>query len=140
LLQDWAGGGVADQIFYAGDEFLRLKGFADEFIGLDGNGAIGNAFVDHAGHQDHRRFRELGILFHLAADGIAILVGHDHVGDDHVWHVLLKLREGGSGVGAGDDVDIFAAESNLDDLAHGGAVVNKINRGNLFGFRFTRLG
>src|SRR5205085_11808074 len=44
-----------------------------------------------------------------------------------VWFGLFELRKGRSGIGAGNHMNVLAAESNLDDLAHGGAVVDEIN-------------
>ena len=74
------------------------------------------------------------MLLDLGADGVAVLIGHDDVGDDHVGAVLFELGECGSGVGAGDDVDVLAAERDFDDFAHGGAVVNEIDGGRALGF------
>src|SRR5690348_16656887 len=67
------------------------------------------------------------MLLDLAAYGVAVLVGHDHVGDDNVGLVLVELREGGSRIRAGDHVDVFPTERDLDDFAHGGAVVDEIH-------------
>src|SRR5262249_47369443 len=83
---------------------------------------------------------QFGVFFDLAANGVAVLVRHDHVGDDHIRAFLLELRESRSSVGAGNHVDVFASERNLDDFAHGGAVVDKIYRGNALGGRFLERG
>src|SRR2546423_6535853 len=69
------------------------------------------------------------MLLDVLADFVAILVGHDDVGDDHVGPGLLDLNECCGGIVAGDDVDVLAAEGDLDDFAHGGAVVNEIDGG-----------
>src|SRR5258708_19207641 len=116
-----------EKIAYAGDQILRLKRFANQFIRADRDRFVGDAFVDHAGHQNHWRFAELRMLLDLAADRVAVLIGHDDVGDDRIGRVLLKLRNRGGGVAGGDHRDVFAAESDLDDFAHGGAVVDKID-------------
>src|SRR5262249_49552690 len=76
---------------------------------------------------------EIGMLLDVRADGVAVLVGHDDVGDDDVGAMLGELREGGRGVGAGDDVIVLAAECNFDDFAHGGGVVDEINGGRALG-------
>src|ERR1700730_10002811 len=62
------------------------------------------------------------------ADFVAVFIGHDHVGDDRVGSGVAELRKGRGGVRAGDNVYIFLAEGDLDDFAHGGAVVNEIDR------------
>src|SRR5712692_6854446 len=69
------------------------------------------------------------MLLDLGANGVAVLTGHDDVGDHGIGRILRELRKSGGGVAAGDDVDALAAKSNLDDFAHGGAVVNEIDRG-----------
>src|SRR5437899_51821 len=74
------------------------------------------------------------MLLDVAADGVAVLVGHDDVGDDDVGAMLLELGESGGGIGAGDDVVVLAAESDFDDFAHGGGVVDEIDGGRAFGF------
>ena len=39
-----------EKTFYAGDQFLRLERFANQFIGADGNSFVGDAFIDYARH------------------------------------------------------------------------------------------
>jgi len=75
---------------------------------------------------------KLRVLLDLGADRVAVLIRHDHVGDDRVGRILLELRERGSGVGAGDDVEVLAPESDLDDFAHGRGVVDEIDGGRAF--------
>src|SRR5437588_995566 len=65
----------------------------------------------------------------VLADFVAIFVRHDDVTDDDVRTPLFELAERAGCVTVGDDVDVFATECNLDHLAHGGAVVNEIDRG-----------
>src|SRR6266478_9907530 len=122
----------AEQAFYAANQFLRLKGFADQFIGFHGDGLVGDGFVDDPGHQDDGNGAEFGMLLDLRADGVAVLIGHDDIGDDDIRRILFELRERRGGIGAGDDVEALATESNLDDFAHGGAVVDEIDRGRAF--------
>src|SRR6266404_8058449 len=69
------------------------------------------------------------MLLDLGTNGVAVLIGHDDVGDHGIGRILRELRERGGGVATRDDVDAFTAESDLDDFAHGGAVVNEIDRG-----------
>jgi hypothetical protein len=114
-------------VAHPGDEVLRLKGLADKLIGLHRECFFRDRAVHHSGHQDDRRAGELWILLDVLADLVAIFIGHDHVGDDDVRLGLLDLSEGGGGIVAGYDVDVLAAEGDLDDLAHGGAVINEIN-------------
>src|SRR4029077_9384126 len=109
------------------------KRLADEFVGFDGHGFIGDGFVYHTGHENHGDVTELCVLLDLGANGVAVGVGHDHVGDDGVRRILFELREGRSGVGAGNNVKIFATESDLDDFAHGGGVVDEIDGGSALG-------
>src|ERR1041384_6279794 len=111
---------------HTGDEILGLEWFADQFIGFHRECFIGDGFVDHARHQDDGCLAEAGMLFDVLTDLIAILVGHDHVGDDHVGALLLDLHESGGGIVAGDHVDVLAAERDLDDFAHGGPVIDEI--------------
>ena len=132
-------GGV-EQIADAADEFLGLKRFAHELVGLDSDGAIGDGFVDYAGHENDGSFGELRILFDLAADGVAILIGHDDIRDDDIGRMLFELVERGGGVGAGDDKNIFAAKGDLDDFAHGGAVIDEIDGRGLLGLGRTERG
>lgn len=94
-------GGV-EKIADAADEFLGLKRFADKFVGLDGDGAIGDGFVDYAGHENDGSFGELRILFDLAANRVAILIRHDDIRDDDIRWMLFELVERGGGVGASD--------------------------------------
>src|SRR6266436_7669922 len=79
------------------------------------------------------------MLLDLAADRVAVLIGHDDVGDDGIGRRLFELSDGGRSIARGDDGDVLAAKGNLDDFAHGGAVVNEIDgRRTLFwrgGFR-----
>jgi len=121
------------QTLHAADEFLRLERLADELVGFDGHGLIRDGFVDDTGHEDDRDVAELGVLLDLGADGVAVGVGHDDVGDDGVRRILFELREGRSGVGAGDHVKTFTAESDLDDFAHGCGVVDEIDGGSALG-------
>src|SRR5262249_217041 len=74
------------------------------------------------------RLAEARMLLDVLADFVAVLVGHDHVGDDHVGTLLLDLHERGGGIVAGDHVDVLAAERDLDDFAHRGRVVDEIYR------------
>ncbi len=116
-----------EKTFYAGDELLRLKRFANQFIGADGDRFVGNALVDHTGHQNHGNAVKLRMLLDLAADRVAVLIGHDDVGDDCVGRILFELCHRGGGVARGNHRDVLPAESNLDDFTHGGAVVNEID-------------
>ena len=90
-----------EETFYAGDEFLWLERFADEFVGADGDSLVGDVLVDYTGHENDGRCAELRMLLDLAADGVAVLIGHDDIGDDGVGRSLLELRNGGSGVASG---------------------------------------
>src|SRR5260370_39896863 len=67
------------------------------------------------------------MLLDLTADGVAVLIGHDHVGDYHVGAILLELCRVRGRVGAGNHVDILAAKGDLDDFAHGGTVINEVD-------------
>src|SRR5271170_3052008 len=78
------------------------------------------------------------MLLNLAANGIAVLIRHNHVGNHYIRLVLFKLGECGRGVRAGDDVDVLAAERDLDDLTHGRAIIDKINRWCALRFRFIQ--
>ena len=113
------------------DQFLGLKRLPDQFVGLHSNGTICHGFVHHARHQNHGRLAELRILLDLAANRITVLIGHNHVGNDHIGMMLFELGEGGGCIGAGDHVDVFAAKRDLDDFAHGGAVVNEVHGGSV---------
>ena len=68
------------------------------------------------------------MLFNLAANRIAVLIGHDDVGNHNIRAILFELRQSGSSVRASDHMDIFAAKRDLDDFAHGRAVVDEIDR------------
>src|SRR5262249_32908640 len=122
-----------EQGFYAINEFLGLERLADELIGFGGHGFFWDGFIDDARHEDDWRGAEIGMLLDVAADGVAVLIGHDDVGDDDVGAIFGKLCEGGSSVGAGDDVVVLAAESDFDDFAHGGRVVDEVDRGRALG-------
>src|SRR6185312_10152896 len=55
----------------------------------------------------------------------AVFVGHDDVGDHDIRRILLDTGQRGGSVGVRDHVDVLAAECDLDDFAHGGAVIDK---------------
>src|ERR1043166_5274910 len=78
------------------------------------------------------------MLLDLTAHGVAVLIGHDDIGDDGVGRILIKLRDGGGGVAKCDHGNIFAAEGDLDDFAHGGTVVDEIDGWSTLG-RSTRF-
>src|SRR5258708_3471736 len=61
------------------------------------------------------------------ANVIAVLAGHDYVGDHNGRLRALDLDQRRLRVVAGDHVNVLAAEGDLDHLAHGCAVVNEIN-------------
>src|SRR4051812_15650913 len=67
--------------------------------------------------------------FDELADFVAIFVGHDDVTDDDIRTALFELTERTGCVTISNDVDVLATEGDLDHLAHGCAVVNKIDRG-----------
>src|SRR5690242_17212396 len=78
------------------------------------------------------------MLFDLAADGITVLVRHDHVRDNHIRLVLFELRQSGRRVRASDHIDALSAKRDLDDFAHRGAVIDKIHRGYALRFGFLQ--
>jgi hypothetical protein len=131
---------VAQKILHPANQFLRLKGFSDQFVGLHRYGAIGDILVDHTGHENHGCLAIQWALLNLAAHGIAVLVRHDYVRNDHVGRMLLKLRKRGRSVGTGNHVNVFAAKSDLDDFAHRRAVINEIDIGSVLRFRFAERG
>lgn len=100
--QRFRGLGGVEKIANAADEFLGLERLSNEFVGLDGDGAIGDGFVDYAGHENDGSFGELRILFDLAANRVAILIRHDDIRDDDIRWMLFELVERGGGVGASD--------------------------------------
>ncbi len=67
------------------------------------------------------------MLLDELADFIAVFIGHDDVCDDHIGASALDLAERGGGIAIGDDIDVLTPESDLDDLTHGGAIVNEVN-------------
>src|SRR5579863_5188572 len=73
----------------------------------------------------------------MAANRVAILVRHDDVGDDHVGRVFRELPERRGRIRASDHVNILAAKCDLDDFAHGGAVIDKINGRRFLDLRFA---
>src|SRR5215471_2825696 len=112
---------------YAVYQFLWLKRFSNQLVRFHRNGFVGDAFVHYSRHEQHRSRAETGILLDLAANGVTVLIGHDDVGDHDVGAGLFELRDRGGRVGTSNHMDVFAAESNLNHFAHGGAVVNEIN-------------
>src|SRR5262249_55184374 len=68
-------------------------------------------------------------VFDVLAIFIAVFFRHDDVCDYYVGFGSLDFTEGTGRVMACNYIDVFAAESDLDDLAHGGAVVNEIDSG-----------
>ena len=119
---------------------MRLKRFADEFVGANGDRSVRDAFVDDTRHENDGRGAELGVLANLGADGVAVSVRHDDVGDDCIRRILIELPEGRSRIRAGDDIEILAAERDLDDFAHGGAVIDEIDGGRLSCRRIRQRG
>src|ERR1700690_127325 len=115
------------EIFHANDQILRLKRLSDQLIRLHRHRSFRDRPIYDPGHQDDGRLAELFVLLDEFADFVTVLVWHDHVRNDGVGHGLGELRERSGSVCAGDYVDVFLAKGNLDHLAHGGAVVNKID-------------
>src|SRR5437879_5788683 len=103
------------QALYATDQLLRLKWLADQFVGFYGDGFIRDGLVYNSGHQNDGYRSIFRVLLDLGADGVAVLIGHDDVGDDGIGRILRELSQSGGGVGARDDVDALAAKGNLDD-------------------------
>src|ERR1035441_9132078 len=112
---------------HTADQVLWLEGLWDQFLRLDGKRFLGDRAVDDSGHENDRRLAHLGMLLDVLADLVTIFFRHDHVGDDDIRRGFVHHAESAVGVMAGDDVDIFAAEGNLDYLTHGRTVINKIN-------------
>ena len=83
-----------EQIFDANDEVLGLKRLSNQLVGFHGHGFFGHGLVDHAGHQNHGRLRELLVPPNELADFIAVAVRHDHVSDDCVGRSFEELRQG----------------------------------------------
>src|SRR5580700_7985777 len=123
------------QVLDASDQILRLKRFAYQFVGLHRGGAFRNGAIHHAGHQNYRRLAEPVVLLDELANLVAVFVRHDYVGDHHIRSGLVELLERGSGIRAGDHVDVFLAKSDLDHFAHSGAVVDEIYRWSTSCFR-----
>src|SRR5215469_18343153 len=69
------------------------------------------------------------MLLDLRAHGITVLIGHDDVGDYRVRRILVELRQCRSRVGTGNNVHVLATKGDLDDFAHGGAVIDEIHSG-----------
>src|SRR5580700_3421296 len=120
------------------NQLLRLKRLANQLVRLHRYGLVRYALVYDAGHQHHGNSAVFRVLLDLAANGVAVLIRHNHVGDHDVRLVLLKLSQCGSGVGASDDVDVLTAKRDLDDFTHGRAVIDKINRRYPLRFRFLQ--
>src|SRR5207245_11670288 len=64
--------------------------------------------------------------------GIAVRVRQDDGGNDNVRWILVKLRHRRRRICARDDVETLAPERDLDDFAHGGAVIDEIDGRRLF--------
>src|SRR6478609_10977259 len=65
----------------------------------------------------------------MLADVVAVLVRHDHVCNHNVRVRGFDLFQRDRGVMAGDNVNVFPAEGDLDYLTHGRTVVNEIDSG-----------
>ena len=65
------------------------------------------------------------MLLDVLADFIAILVGHDHIGDYHVGIALLDVRQRARSICISNNFNVFAPERDLDDFAHGCTVIDK---------------
>src|SRR5579859_444251 len=116
-------------MFHAGDQVLGLEGFAQQFVGFDQERPFGHRAIDYSGHQYHRRLRQRRMVLDVLADFIAVFSGHDHVGDHDIGLGLFDLAQGAGGIVAGNHVDVFPTEGDLDHLAHGRAVVDEIDSG-----------
>src|SRR5579864_2203268 len=127
------------QVFDARDQLLRLKWFANKFVGLDGNGLLRDGSIHHSRHQYDRCFAQLRILLNKPANFVTVFVGHDDVRNNCVGDGTGKLRQGGCGIMTGDHVNGLATERNLDDFAHGRAVIDEIYGWNAFGGNDRRL-
>src|SRR5690242_16298547 len=78
-------------MLHSRDQVLRLKWFAYKFVCLHRKGLFCDGAIHHARHQNHRRAVQLGMLLDALTDFVAILVGHDHVGDHNVGSLLLDV-------------------------------------------------
>src|SRR5581483_5405521 len=116
-----------EQMLHSRDQVLRLKWFAYKFVCLHRKGLFCDGAIHHARHQNHRRAVQLGMLLDALTDFVAILVGHDHVGDHNVGSLLLDVGQSGGRVGIRDHVDVLTPKRDLDYLAHGGTVVDEYN-------------
>src|SRR5258708_31587790 len=126
------------QALDAPNEVLWLKRFTNQLIRLHRYCFVGNAFVHHARHQYHGNSTEFRMLLDLAANGVPVLIRHNHVRDHNVRLVLFKLRQSGRGIRASDYIDVLAPKRDLDNFAHGCAVIDKINRWRSLCFRLVQ--
>src|SRR6478752_7516128 len=65
----------------------------------------------------------------MLADVIAVLVRHDHVRNHNVRPGRFDLGQRRGGIMTGDNVNVFPAEGDLNDLTHGRTVINEIDSG-----------
>src|SRR5260370_30635550 len=78
------------------------------------------------------------MMIDLCVAGITGLFRHYHAGDDDVRAVLFELCQRRGSVGSVNHIYILAAKSDLDDFAHGGAVVDEVDIGCPFGRSFAQ--
>ena len=115
------------KFFYACDEILRMKWFTKQLVGFNVVRFFGHLLIHNSRHQYDRRVAQFGMLFYELAKLVTVFVRHDDVTDDGIRNCLGEQADCRGDIGAGDDIEIFAAKSDLHDLAHGGAVVYEIN-------------
>src|ERR1700735_654636 len=116
------------QVLDANDQILGLKRLAYQLGSLYCRGAFRKRSIHDAGHLNYRRLAKSIVLLDELANVIAVFVRHDYVGDHHIRSDLVELLERGSGIRAGDDVNILLAKSDLHHLAHSGTTLDEVHR------------
>ena len=109
------------------NQILRLERFADELVGLYSERLLCHRAVHDARHQDDRYTSELWMLLDVLTDFVSVFIGHDDVANNNVGDVGIHHADRTGSIVTGDDVDILSPEGDLNDFAHGGAIVDEIN-------------
>src|SRR5262245_60618201 len=68
------------------------------------------------------------MVLDVPANVIAVLFRHDDICNYYVWLGALNRRQGLRRIVTRNHIDVLAAKGDFNHLAHGGAVIDKVDR------------
>ena len=119
----------AEQRLHAGDEFFGEDGLVEEVVGAGFDAAHFVAAVAESGDQDEGNQARGRIIFQAAAEIVAGLAGHHHVGEDQVGKLVADFGFGLLGVRGGDHVVAAHGQQLAHQAGDAGLVVDDQDAG-----------